>query len=97
MKIGNTEVQFRKDEYRLAVWGKTEYCDCRIDEGQFSPVRLETKQADGVAEIQVFVPASVARTLAECRLRLGVDCYMGEYPAWDGKFFPTFFCAEKRV
>ncbi len=95
MRIGNTEVQFRKDEYRLAVWGKTEYCDCRIDEGQFSPVRLETKQADGVAEIQVFVPASVARTLAECRLRLGVDCYMGEYPAWDGKFFPTFFCAEK--
>ena len=69
MKIGNTEVQFRQDGYQLSVWGKTEYCECRLDEGQFSPVRLETSQTEDGAEIQVLVPASVARTLAECRLR----------------------------
>lgn len=95
MKIGNTEVLFRKGEYGLSVWGKTEYCDCRLDEGQFSPVRLETRHASDGTEIQVHVPAVIARTLAECRLRLGIDCYMDEYPAWNGKFFPTYFCAEK--
>lgn len=88
------DIILRDDEYRFSLLGKSKE-NKWISLDHIPGIQCDWKIREDDAVISVYVPTELSADLKECKLRLGIDCYMENYATWGKKFFPTYFCAEK--
>lgn len=95
-------IPFRNDEYRLSllseVNGKTELIsdlekDCKTD---IINAKIELQNNNDTIKITSNISVNEDLTFDRLFIRLGIDCYMKQYPEWNDKLFPTLIRCEKQ-
>lgn len=101
MKIANTEILMREDQYQLGCFvvenGKeTSICNAN-QSGNYKDLEIELKTEfhGDVFHVLVSINSNGDFACDQLGMYLGIDTYMDTFPEWNDKLFPTALRCEK--